>query len=508
MERKKIALLATMVLLVTLIPAVVLVRGEGGNGGGSLTTTTPTAITVTVGNQIGTLTAGTPGQIAFTIITTGVPDGIWDFHLSLPQGISPVGMETNYYEYDDGWKIFEGRLAIVDGIGTLMLAGDSTTVIGRWSIDFLFFVDEVTEFTLTISPTGGGTAPSMGGAPSSATIQSRHSTIPVTNSINIGTVSVNIRRDGTLAIISLPSNNINEIISRTTGSTVTFNLSNIQGITEARLPRSAMRSFAEAGLGVQILLPQGSVHFSPEAALSAAQQARRNTIYVSIFSPARSSLTTVQRDTLRPNDVIYRVRILSGNQIIRQFDGDVTVNVRRSVSTPFGVWHLDDAGVLTSVYSAENGPNITFVSSIVSIFVIGSTEGRILETPIPQTAQEVQPPAPTPTPELPQEAEMVDIILNEPSADYGNVAVTHTGNVTIVNAINITPEPREEIIAVVARPNPQTGIGIFHIAAFIAVVLAATSATILTTKHRKYLQKADTYKRFLNRQKRINDLLD
>jgi len=94
------------------------------------------APTVTVGTQAGALTAGTAGNVSFTVTTTSIPNGS---HLvtvsSLPGGITAPS-----------------NVSINDNVGTLMLSGDATTTHGISSLTFTFSGIDITSeaFTLTI----------------------------------------------------------------------------------------------------------------------------------------------------------------------------------------------------------------------------------------------------------------------------------------------------------------------------------------------------------------------
>ncbi|MCL2216863.1 MAG: hypothetical protein FWB91_07555 [Defluviitaleaceae bacterium] len=125
---------------------------------------------------------------------------------------------------------------------------------------------------------------------------------------NEGETSISVRITENNAVLRLPTSTLNVIIDNVEDGIVTLDLSSLDVETVA-VPRTAMRRFANEGLGLEIVLPQGTIAFSAEAVYEIGQIARHSRITVEIV------------------EVEYEleVSIISGGIVITDLEGEITV---------------------------------------------------------------------------------------------------------------------------------------------------------------------------------------
>jgi len=117
--------------------------GDVNVSGGTVTQHTKT---VSVGTQSGTLTAGTAGEVTFTVTTANIADGSYPANAAnLPAGVT-----------------VSGQIAISGNSGTLTLTGSASIVEGVTNT-LTLTIDGTTSaaFTLTITIAGGKTDPTV-----------------------------------------------------------------------------------------------------------------------------------------------------------------------------------------------------------------------------------------------------------------------------------------------------------------------------------------------------------
>ena len=189
---------------------------------------------------------------------------------------------------------------------------------------------------------------------------------------NDGTAAVNYTQSGSNVTLTMPTNKVNEIIEAAKNDTATLDLSKVAGATSAAIPAAALQNLANAGLGVEIKLPQGTVTFDADAAKSAAQASGAN-ISLSLSLPSVLSLPIEQRSAVKGSDVVFSITVASGSQSITSFNGTLTVNVPYNGPLPAAVWHLDNAGNLTKMDSSYDPvtKTVTFTTDHLSLYVVG-----------------------------------------------------------------------------------------------------------------------------------------
>jgi len=189
--------------------------------------------------------------------------------------------------------------------------------------------------------------------------------------INDGDIYVHVEllNDKSSAILELPSDVVDELIY-VSDNTLSFDLTDLPGVTTVTLPSETMISFANAGLAMEFKFIQGVVTFDAEVAYSIGQQATAANVSISIVEIAIDDLPA-----LSINDaVVYSITISSGNyQLITKLDGLVTISIPYTGQTPVAVWYLNNDGSLEMLASSfnEDSKIITFATTQLGIFVIG-----------------------------------------------------------------------------------------------------------------------------------------
>ena len=157
-------------------------------------------------------------------------------------------------------------------------------------------------------PGGGGTAPPV-----------EHPTIPVNDGVMY--VSIWVSDDQETITLDLPSSVVREVINNS-DEVASFDLTGQTYVATVTLPRTAVRALANAGLSVVFQLPQGTVTMSAEAVYSIGQQAGSTNI----------SITVTQTE-----DGLYEVTVQSGDQVIAEFDGEITIGASAEEELPVDV---------------------------------------------------------------------------------------------------------------------------------------------------------------------------
>jgi hypothetical protein len=195
-------------------------------------------------------------------------------------------------------------------------------------------------------------------------------------------ISVDYSQSGGAATLILPDSKINSIIERTgeqSKNLVTVDLSGAANATSASIPKTALSRLAEAGLSVEVRLPQGSVTLSAAAARSASAQATRSNLAVSVKSVSAASLNTRQQATVK-GAAVYDVSLTSNNNDITDLSGGSAAvalpYTLRSNEKPadMAVWHLDgDGGVqkMNAAYDTAAG-TVIFTTDHLSLYIIGA----------------------------------------------------------------------------------------------------------------------------------------
>ena len=189
-------------------------------------------------------------------------------------------------------------------------------------------------------------------------------------------VPVRYGLSGGTATLELPSEKVTEIITAVNAagrSAASFDLREAPGATRADIPTAAFTLIANAGLGLEIVLPQGTLALNSAAVRSASSQAYSANIEASLFERAPASLNVEQRAEVRENDLVFSVTMSSGGQPVSSFEGTLSITVPYSGQLPVAAWRLSARGELEEVESAYNSASraVTFSVGRLSEFVVG-----------------------------------------------------------------------------------------------------------------------------------------
>ena len=190
-----------------------------------------------------------------------------------------------------------------------------------------------------------------------------------------GGVEVTFTRSGSEISLDMNTNKVRDIINATSGNTVSLTLSDLGGATRATMQAAAITQLANAGMALEISLPQGTVRLNTEAMRSAVSQASGTNpnISISLLEPETNSLTAAQRNQIRSGDKVFSVNMYSGTRAITGFDGALTVTVPYTGQIPVTVWRLSDRGELEVVESTYNSSarTVSFTVDRLSEFLVG-----------------------------------------------------------------------------------------------------------------------------------------
>jgi len=186
-----------------------------------------------------------------------------------------------------------------------------------------------------------------------------------------GAVQVNYTTSGGTASLSLPESKINDIIAKSKGDEELIDLSKVSGATAAELPKAALTAFGEAGLGLGIQLPAGSITLNQEAAADIAGQAEGGSLKLELKQVAKGSLTDEQKEAVKSNDLVLDINISSGTKKISSFDGTLSITVPYSGPQPVAVWYLNDKGELEKLFCTFVDGTVSFNLDHLSLYVVG-----------------------------------------------------------------------------------------------------------------------------------------
>jgi len=192
---------------------------------------------------------------------------------------------------------------------------------------------------------------------------------------NDGAVEVTARVQNRRATLNMNTTLARNMIA-TVGDddTVSFDFSELE-IDEILIPRQSVRQFAEANLGIEIILPQGTITFDAEATDFLGQAARNNNVIVRISELDESTLPAGLLNQLAHGQTVHQVNVSSGTQAIRQLDGAVSISLPYTGQTPIAVWVVDADGnlqmLVTDAIFDEATGLVTFETDYLGTFVLG-----------------------------------------------------------------------------------------------------------------------------------------
>lgn len=222
--------------------------------------------------------------------------------------------------------------------------------------------NEVTkEFTAKyIYSSGGG----GGGSGSSSVVSS---TIPAAG----GAVQVSYTASGSTASLTLPDAKVKEVIGKVKSGEAIFDLSKASGITAVELPKAALSAIEDAGLGIMLKLPAGTISLDKAATASVLEKVSGNSLKLELKKIASSTLTADQKKAIKDSDVVIDINIFDGTKKISNFDGKLSIQVPYSGTLPVSVWYLNDKGELEKLDCTFKDGIVSFTLDHLSLYVIG-----------------------------------------------------------------------------------------------------------------------------------------
>jgi hypothetical protein len=193
-------------------------------------------------------------------------------------------------------------------------------------------------------------------------------------------VSISYTRSGGAVTLALPDSKVAELIEKSSGM-ASIDLTAAANATTVNLPKTALAKLADAELGIEIKLPQGSITLEAAAAASAAGQAGGYSVTIALKAVATSSLNELQRKAAGSAPV-FDVSILSGSKAITSFDGGlITIALpyalkAREKASGVVVRHIDELGgieKLSTMYDTRARMAV-FATSHLSLYAIAYEE--------------------------------------------------------------------------------------------------------------------------------------
>lgn len=211
------------------------------------------------------------------------------------------------------------------------------------------------EFTASVTSSGGG-----GGSAVQYTIPAASGVVQVSYTASSGTASLN-----------LPDAKIKEIVGKSKGGEVDFNLSKASGISAVEFPKSALSAIKDAGLGVTLKLPAGTISLNKTAAASVLEQVKGSSLKLELKKIAASALTADQKKAVNDGDILIDINIYSGTKKISDFDGKLSIQIPYGGTLPVGVWYLNDKGEIEKLDCTFKDGIVSFTLDHLSVYVIG-----------------------------------------------------------------------------------------------------------------------------------------
>ena len=230
--------------------------------------------------------------------------------------------------------------------------------------------------------TGGGGGGGGGGAAAAPSV-----TVPVSSAKN--TVTVDASVSGSTAGISISDQQIESVASD--GGSVTVDVSGLKNVDSAKLPSSVIGKTEQAGAGLTVALPTGSVALDAKA-LESIGTGKDVTVSVQ-----QTTLTDAQRSAvsaLAQVAVVVDVNVVVGTAKQSGFGGGrLTVSIPYALKSgedpaKLAVWFIRDDGTIENKggsYDAKAGAFV-FTTEHLSQYLLVNTGSALTFTDVPATA--------------------------------------------------------------------------------------------------------------------------
>ena len=181
-------------------------------------------------------------------------------------------------------------------------------------------------------------------------------------------VSVNVDFEGSRIYVGVTVANARDLIAGVGEGNVVFNLAG-EDIREASFPRPALGRFADAGVSVEVALPEGTVTLSPEAIVSILAQGSGD-IRISVSDVPHGLLTDRQQNALFATDIVRTVTIKTGIRPLSNLIAPVYVTVPVEFTGNGSAFFMDSIGVFTAIPVNTNQQAVTFETDQLSAVVV------------------------------------------------------------------------------------------------------------------------------------------
>ena len=232
---------------------------------------------------------------------------------------------------------------------------------------------------------GGSTGGGGGGGGGAAAAPSV--TVPVSSAKSTVTVSASV--SGSTAGISISDQQIESVASD--GGSVTVDVSGLKNVDSAKLPSSVIGKTEQAGAGLTVALPTGSVALDAKA-LESIGTGKDVTVSVQ-----QATLTDAQRSAvgaLAQVAVVVDVNVVVGTSKQSGFGGGrLTVSIPYALKSgedpaKLAVWFIRDDGTIENKggsYDAKTGAFV-FTTEHLSQYLLVNTDNVLTFTDVPATA--------------------------------------------------------------------------------------------------------------------------
>ena len=198
-------------------------------------------------------------------------------------------------------------------------------------------------------------------------------TIPANNgAVNIGY----IESEGVVSL-DLTDDKIEEIIKKSSKGNVDFNVSGIENATSVEIPKEAFAAFGKADMSVTVKLPDGSITLDKEAVDSVSEQAEGDSVNIELSVIEAKELNHLQEQSVKADDIVVDINISDGKgNLIKTFDGELTIQIPYKGTLPVTVWYLNNAGQLEKIEATYKEGIVTFKLNHLSVYVLGQDKDR------------------------------------------------------------------------------------------------------------------------------------
>jgi len=184
---------------------------------------------------------------------------------------------------------------------------------------------------------------------------------------------VTVRIIGGRAAVNIDARTVRNIVERGDDA-VTFDLSDLD-IVSAAVPRSALRHFANADMGVEVALPQGVITLDADAVAEIVTAAHTASIVFRIVEIDEEQVSPALAARVPSGAVVHQVSISAGSRSIRSLENaTITVSLPFDGTPPVPVWRIGVGGILIPVSNVSFDTTTglaTFETSELGLFVVG-----------------------------------------------------------------------------------------------------------------------------------------